>query len=164
MEKLTDQTPHIKWVNDIFLNGKKICGILTEGIINMETQTIESIILGIGINVTISKENIPKNLQEIIGGIFDSQTSEQNITRNQLAAEIMNEFYPLYQEMESKEYLDQYRERCFVLGKEVSFKKNNEELEGKAIAIDDEGGLVIEMEHNEKQTLSYGEISIKIKQ
>lgn len=163
IEKLTNKAPQIKWVNDLFLNEKKICGILTEGIINMETQTMESIVLGIGINITVSKENTPKNLQEIIGGIFDLQSNEQNITRNQLAAEIMNEFYTLYQEMESKEYLDQYRERCFVLGKEVSFKKNNEELEGKAIAIDDEGGLVVEMKNNEKLTLSYGEISIKIK-
>lgn len=163
IEKLTNKTPQIKWVNDLFLNEKKICGILTEGIINMETQTTESIVLGIGVNITVSKENVPKNLQDIIGGIFDSQKNEQNITRNQLAAEIMNQFYPLYQEMESKEYLNQYRERCFVLGKEVSFKKNNEELEGKAVAIDDEGGLVVERKNNERLTLSYGEISIKVK-
>lgn len=163
IEKLTSKKPQIKWVNDLFVDGKKICGILTEGIINMETQTIGSIILGIGINMTVSKKSIPNNLQKIIGGLFDSQIDDQKVTRNQVAAEIMNEFYPLYHEMESKEYLDQYRERCFVLGQNIFFKRNNEELEGKAISIDDEGGLVVEIEDGESFTLSYGEISIKIK-
>ena len=163
IEKLTNKNPKIKWVNDLFLHEKKICGILTEGIINMETQTIGSIILGIGINITVDEENIPSNLQNIIGGLFQSQVEKQKVTRNQLAAQIMNEFYPLYAKMETKEYLDEYRARCFVLGQEVTFIHNKEALAGTAIAIDDTGGLVIQMKDSSTRTLSYGEISIKIK-
>lgn len=162
IEKLTNKNPQIKWVNDLFLEGKKVCGILTEGIINMETQTIGSIILGIGINMTVSKSKIPTDLYHTIGGLFDS-VDEPTITRNQLAAQIINEFYPLYAEMETKEYLEEYRERCFVLEQEITFRRNNEDLEGKAVAIDDEGGLVVERKEGNSLTLSYGEISIKMK-
>ncbi len=161
IEELTDEKPQIKWVNDIFLNGKKICGILTEGIINLETQSIQSIILGIGLNVNLDESGIPEELKPIIGSLFEKK--EQSASRNEIAAKIIQHFYRLYETMSSKLFLDEYRKRCFVLGKDVTFVLQKKHYEGRAIAIDDKGGLVVKLPDHSEKTLSYGEISIKMK-
>ena len=161
IEELTNQKPQIKWVNDIFLNGKKICGILTEGIINLETQSIQSIILGIGLNITINEDDLPIELKRIIGSLFEK--NEQTYSRNEIAASIINHFYRLYSTMATREFMDDYRERCFVLGEDVIFVLQRKRYEGRAIAIDDHGGLVVKLTDNSEKTLSYGEISIKMK-
>ncbi|MGP6139431.1 biotin--[acetyl-CoA-carboxylase] ligase [Jeotgalibaca sp. A127] len=156
IEELTDLKPQIKWVNDIFIDGKKICGILTEGILSLETQTIQSIILGIGLNV-LEDENLPAELQQIVGSLFKK---ESPVSRNHLAASIINQFFRIYETMGTREYLDEYRERCFVLGRNVSFVKNNETYSGLATGIDDTGALEIQLTDNTTTKISYGEISI----
>ncbi|MGP6147149.1 biotin--[acetyl-CoA-carboxylase] ligase [Jeotgalibaca sp. A122] len=156
IEELTDLKPRIKWVNDIFIDGKKICGILTEGTLSLETQTIQSIILGIGLNV-LEDENLPAELQQIVGSLFKK---ESPVSRNHLAASIINHFFRIYETMGTREYLDEYRERCFVLGRNVSFVKNNETYSGLAIGIDDTGALEIQLTDNTITKISYGEISI----
>lgn len=165
IETLTDKKPQIKWVNDIFLDGQKICGILTEGVIDLETQSIQSIVLGIGLNLSLQEKEIPVEWKKIVGALFtESQKQKAGLTRNLFAAEIIKEFYQLKSEMQNKEYLDEYRERCFVLKRKVSFTRNNEYIEGKAIAIDDTGGLVVRLEDGSETTISYGEISVKVQE
>lgn len=156
IEELTDLKPQIKWVNDIFIGGKKVCGILTEGILSMETQTIQSIILGIGLNVLEDKD-LPAELQSIVGSLFKDKSP---MSRNDLAASIINHFFNIYETMETREYLDYYRERCFVLGRTVSFVKNRETYTGLATGIDDTGALEIQLTDNTITKISYGEISI----
>lgn len=158
IEQLTERNPQIKWVNDLYIDGKKICGILTEGIINLETQTIDSIVLGIGLNVQLEPVSMPEELKEKMGALFVAE--EPTITRNQLAISIVNEFYLLYSQMDKNEYLEEYRSRCFVLGKQINFTRNKEYLEGMATAIDDKGALVVRLQDGTETTLSYGEISI----
>lgn len=157
IEDLTNLTPQIKWVNDIYLDDKKICGILTEGIISMETQTIQSIILGIGINVTMDPE-LPTELKDIVGALFET---ESPVSRNELAASIINHFFIIYETMDTRDYLEEYRKRCFVLGKRISFNRNKETLFGTATGIDNTGALEIQCEDGTETKISYGEISIK---
>ena len=161
IETLTGKEPQIKWVNDIFLDGRKVCGILTEGIMDMESRTIGTIILGIGLNFRAPETDFPDEIQSIAGTLFDSKNAM--VTRNQMAAEILNRFYVLYPDLASRSYLDEYRKRCFVLGEQVTFPQGSETIEAKAIAIDDDGGLVVALPNGETKTLTYGEISIKIK-
>lgn len=161
IETLTGKEPQIKWVNDIFLDGRKVCGILTEGIMDMESRTIGTIILGIGLNFRAPETDFPDEIQSIAGTLFDSKNAA--VTRNQMAAEILNRFYVLYPDLASRSYLDEYRKRCFVLGEQVTFPQGSETIEAKAIAIDDDGGLVVALSDGETKTLTYGEISIKIK-
>ena len=161
IETLTGKNPQIKWVNDIFLDGRKVCGILTEGIMDMESRTIGTIILGIGLNFRAPETDFPDEIQSIAGTLFDSKNAL--VTRNQMAAEILNRFYVLYPDLASRSYLDEYRKRCFVLGEQVTFPQGSETIEAKAIAIDDDGGLVVALPSGETKTLTYGEISIKIK-
>lgn len=160
IETLTHNQPAIKWVNDIFLDGHKICGILTEGVINFETGTIDSIIVGIGINVKESN-TVPKEFRSIIGSLYSNEETA-SITRNQLAAEIINQLDYIYQNLDSIDYLEEYRKRCFVLGQPVSFTDKQQDMHGIARSIDDEGGLVVELADGEMKTLRYGEISIRL--
>lgn len=156
IEELTSLKPAIKWVNDIFIADKKVCGILTEGILDLETQTIQSIILGIGINV-IEDDQLPEELHSIVGALFKN---ESPISRNTLAAAVINHFYDVYETMGTRAFLEDYRSRCFVLGKPVTFTKNNQVYKGLATGIDDTGALEIRLDDQTSTKISYGEISI----
>ena len=160
IETLTGKKPQIKWVNDIFLDGRKVCGILTEGIMDMESRTIGTIILGIGLNFREPETDFPDEIQSIAGTLFDKKNAA--VTRNQMVAEILNRFYLLYPDLVKRSYLDEYRKRCFVLGEQVTFPQGNETIEAKAIAIDNDGGLVVALPNGETKSLTVGEISIKI--
>ena len=161
IETLTGKKPQIKWVNDIFLDGRKVCGILTEGIMDMESRTIGTIILGIGLNFREPETDFPDEIQSIAGTLFDKKNAA--VTRNQMVAEILNRFYLLYPDLVKRSYLDEYRKRCFVLGEQVTFPQGNETIEAKAIAIDNDGGLVVALPNGETKTLTFGEISLNIK-
>ena len=126
----------IKWVNDLYLNQKKIAGILTEAITYVETGL-----------------DFPKDLQGKAGSLF-SQSSP--ITRNELIAEIWRCFY----ETDADELLYLYKKRSIVLGKEISFKKDQEIISGKACDISDQGQLQIQLATGEKIWLNSGEVSL----
>lgn len=159
IEKVTNKKPQIKWVNDLYLDGYKISGILTEAVTNFENGTIETIILGIGLNFRMPLEGFPAELQSIAGSLLSSENPE--LTRNELIAEIINQFHHIYQEIETREYLEAYKERCFVFGKKINFKQGKQEFEAVPIDIDQQGGLIVKMKDGEHRTLSYGEITIK---
>ena len=141
----------IKWVNDIYLNQKKIAGILTEAITSVETGLVTDVIIGVGINFSIAE--FPNNLQTKAGSLFSQHTP---ITRNELIAEIWKCFY----ETEADELLYLYKKRSIVLGKEISFKKDQEIITGKAYDISDQGQLQIELANGEKIWLNSGEVSL----
>ncbi|MFS9151937.1 bifunctional biotin--[acetyl-CoA-carboxylase] ligase/biotin operon repressor BirA [Streptococcus infantis] len=141
----------IKWVNDIYLNQKKIAGILTEAITSVETGLVTDVIIGVGINFSIT--DFPKNLQTKAGSLFQQKAP---ITRNELIAEIWKCFY----ETEVDELLYLYKKRSIVLGKEISFKQDSEIISGRACEISDHGQLQIELPTGEKIWLHSGEVSL----
>jgi len=87
IEAVTDKSPKVKWVNDIFLDGRKVCGILTESVIGAQSHIQQGIILGIGINFTTPLHEFPDQLQQTAGALFEAQSPP--ITRNQLISEII---------------------------------------------------------------------------
>lgn len=159
IEKLTKKRPEIKWVNDIFLGDKKICGILTEATGNFESGRVENVVVGIGINFKTEEKDFPEDIKSIAGSIFDVE--KPIITRNQLIAEILNELLDLCENLEDKSIMTEYKILSLVLGKEVSFLKNNRMSRGTAIDITDDGTLVIKYENGEIDYLNSGEVSIK---
>lgn len=159
IENLTNKRPKIKWVNDIFLDGKKICGILTEATGNFESGRVENVVVGIGINFKTKEADFPDDIKDVAGSIFKGE--EPNITRNQLVAEILNELLYMCDNLEDKSIMEEYKVLSFVLGKEVSFLKNNRLNKAKAIDISNEGALVVQYKNGELDCLNSGEISIK---
>ena len=161
IEKLTDAEPEIKWVNDVYLNNKKICGILTEAVSDFESGTIQYLVVGIGINC--STKNFPKELAEQGGSLTDS---DEAFFRNALVAEVINQFIPLTHHLEKRKFLDSYRKHSMVIGKEIMVYKggidNGEGRAARAKDIDDNGGLMVEYDDGTKETLATGEISIRL--
>lgn len=141
----------IKWVNDIFFSGRKISGILTEAMSDFESGMVESVVVGIGVN--ISTENFPEELSGIAGsvGVF--------VERSRLCADIACRLLDYAENPSSPELLEKYRSRSVVLGHEITFWQNNAERTGKVLEIDDSGRLVIETSSG-IETLRSGEISI----
>lgn len=151
IETLTDVKPKIKWVNDVYIGDKKICGILTEAVTNFEEGIVDSVIIGIGIN--ISTKNFPAEA-EFAGSL------DEKISRSALIAEISNELLKIT-ERDYKSFIDYYRSHSMIIGENINFIKNGKVTPAKATAIDETGGLIVELENGEITTLRSGEISIR---
>ena len=153
VERLSGRTPLIKWVNDVYLDGKKICGILSEATTDFESGIVDSIVTGIGIN--ISTVDFPDGLGSKAGSIGSG-----NVTRARLAATVCSELiYCLGRSRE--ENIADYKSRSLVLGKELNFVQNGVEYTAKAVDIDDKGQLVVLTEDGE-MILNSGEVSVKL--
>lgn len=160
IDKFSTATSKIKWVNDIFMGDKKVCGILTEAVANFESGMMDSVVVGIGINVKTKDEDFPLELQSTAGSIFNSDYS---FIRNQLAAEIISNILTMSKNLEDRSFMQIYKQRSMILGEHILYKKDNNWHEGYALDIDDYGGLVIYTGEGQRITLNSGEVSIKKK-
>lgn len=160
IEDVTGKNPGIKWVNDVFLDNKKVCGILTEGALSMENGYLEYIVLGVGFNAYLPEgEGFPEELKQIAGAIYDSQVSEG---KNLLAAKFLNHFQELYNEADEKRYYEEYKKCCFVIGKAINVITPKETKKATAIDLDSECHLIVKYENGEVEALSSGEISVRV--
>ena len=155
IEDLTGLRPKIKWVNDIYLDDKKICGILTEAVTNFENGEIESVVTGIGVN--ISTKNFDA---QNAGSILDNANNTQikPFGRDELAAKIADYLIDFADDLENPNLINAYRQRSFLLGQKIKFTRNDIEYHAKAIAIDDSGGLVVVDENSKEEILRSGEV------
>ncbi|MGT2906430.1 bifunctional biotin--[acetyl-CoA-carboxylase] ligase/biotin operon repressor BirA [Streptococcus dentiloxodontae] len=152
IQRLTGIDTQIKWVNDIYLDQKKVAGILTEAISSVETGLITDIIIGIGINFAITE--FPKELTGKVTSLFPEGQSA--ITRDQLIIEI----WRLFQDIPQADLIKVYKEKSLVLDRQVSFMDNQKQISGKATAISDRGELEITFPDGSKRWLSSGEVSL----
>lgn len=159
IKQVTDKEVQIKWVNDLYFEDKKVCGILTEAITDVETGMINSIILGIGINYNVDRSKVPMDLQEVAGTLYHG--SSVNTTRNQLIAEILNQVFELCMNTNDRRFIHEYKEHSMILGSNIWILQGNQKEKAKAIDIDDNGGLVVELMDASRKTLSSGEVSIR---
>ncbi|MBQ9737132.1 MAG: biotin--[Clostridia bacterium] len=147
--------PSIKWVNDIFLEGKKVCGILAEGIWTPNTNLQKDIIVGIGLNVFTKSEVFPGKLNKIAGSIFP-----QGITRNEIIAKILMQFRSLYQSASVSSLIDEYKSYSLILGKHIVFSVGDKSFKGIAKDINNDGNLVVLLDSGKEMTLNSGEVSL----
>lgn len=152
IESLTGKKPLIKWVNDIFLDGKKICGILSESTLDLEGGTINNVVVGIGIN--ISTENFPEDISDKAGNLGCA------VSRAELAARVIDRMEDFLNRPRG-EIISFYKSRSFVLGKTVSCERNGRVIAGKAADINESGALVLETDEGEIDLVA-GEISLNI--
>ena len=155
IEAVTGNRCLIKWVNDIYLDGRKICGILTEAVTDFESGNIQHLIVGIGINC--KETALPDELQGVagfIGGEF---------SRNELAAKVAELFLPMAENIDDLSFIDRYRERSMVTGKEITVTHigSAEKRRATALGIAGNGGLIVRWENGVEETLTSGEISIR---
>ncbi|WP_455087616.1 biotin--[acetyl-CoA-carboxylase] ligase [Parvimonas micra] len=144
----------LKWVNDIILNDLKVGGILCESQINLNTNIIDNMIVGIGINV--KEFEFPPSLKNIATSIENNTNFK--ISRNKLISEIIN-FFDLYF-IEKTNYIDLYKENSYVLGRDIKVIQNDRQFFAKAIDIDNNGSLIVQEQEKIIKLIS-SDISIR---
>ncbi len=156
LERLAGRSAQIKWVNDVFWDGKKVCGILTEGVVGADGR-LESAVLGIGVNLAPPPGGFPEALQDIAGAVYPEKAPED--ARARLAALILEGFYG-YRNLEARAFLAGYRARSLVVGRRVAVTLGEERFTALARSIDDDCRLIVD---TEKGTLMLcaGEVSIR---
>lgn len=139
----------IKWVNDIFLGGKKVAGILTEA--SFSKNKLDFAVLGLGINFYPPIDGFPKDIELSAGYLFSKPAENR---KNKFVAAFLNNFTDF-----SSEILSEYKRHCFILGKTVFV--GDRKIPAKALDISERAELLVEYENGEKAFLNSGEISIK---
>lgn len=148
----------IKWVNDIFCNGKKICGILTEAVLSGELQELSTVIVGIGINTG----EVPSEL----GGIATSIQEAAGIRgiRNRLIAEVLNQFEAVYLDCmergKKRDIISYYESRLFIVGERVLVAGINHSYTATVTGIDETGALIVKDGCGEIRHITTGEIEL----
>lgn len=163
IKKATGLETKIKWVNDIFYKDKKVCGILTEAGTDFESGMLSYLIIGIGINVFAPARDFPPEISSLAGSLFNQKPDA--LTRNQLAAEIINEVIKICDNLSDRSFVEEYRKRSMVIGHMIEvIRRDQKNQEALVLDIDENGGLIVEFENKEKETLHSGEISIRKKE
>ncbi len=154
----------VKWVNDIFYNNKKLGGILTETVLLSKQQSVDKLVIGIGLNT----EKVDDEISQIatsLADIIENNTKQINHLRSNLISEILNNFEEIYlsctQVNQSTSILNEYKSKLFFLNKEVTVI-GQEVFTAKAVDLNEKGELIVENSKGELVVLNSGEISIKI--
>lgn len=158
VEKLTGSAPQIKWVNDVYLNGKKICGILTEASLGLEMKSLDYAVIGIGVNVRSVRGKFDSELIKTASSIEDE--TGLIIDRNALCAAILDrlEFYT--DSLRERSFLEGYRRRELLTGNDITAMVGNQPITGKALGIDDNGNLIVELPNGSVKHLGSGEANL----
>lgn len=157
IEKVSGIVVDIKWVNDLLLNEKKICGILTELSVIGEGMNPEFAVVGIGVNVNNRQSDFGSELKTKATSLF-AETGRE-FSRIELLAEIIKNLRVLF-DGDKAEDMEYYRNHCYNLGKKAVFEFNDDVVTGLVVGIDDDNGLVVQL-GDEVITLTSGVVSIK---
>ena len=159
VDKLTGtEKVGIKWVNDIYIDGRKIAGVLSE---RVKSGGEEVIIVGIGVNFRFDKGAAPKEIRGKCASLRD--VSRHHLSRAKLCALILNEIEDMYKSgVSDEEFIELYRVRSIVLGREISVIKDGGEMRAAALDIAKDGALVVRYESGITEKLTAGEISVVV--
>lgn len=149
-----NSSPSIKWVNDVFLNGKKVCGILAEGFVSPQDNA-HYIIVGTGINVSTATSDFPVDISDIAGSVFP-----ENASRNTIIAKIINEFENIFSCDNIAELIAEYKSYSMLINKEINFSLNSQSLAGTVTDINLDGNLVVALPDSKTIILKSGEVSL----
>lgn len=158
VELFTSRTPQIKWVNDVFIENKKICGILTEASTDFESRNVEYAVLGVGVNLFPSPD-LPQELIEIVGAVFGED--ETAVSRNEFAAALISNLLHLCSQPEPTEFMAEYRGRSMIIGEKINVIGAGGTSPATALGINDCGGLIVRFDSGEEAVLDSGEVSIR---
>lgn len=149
----------IKWVNDIYVHGKKVCGILTEGAFDAETGSLDFAVVGIGINVSVPPGGFPPELEERAGAVFERAPGDAS---PRLAAGVIDRFMQYYKDLAKKPFLPDYKKRMFLTGKKVTVVAGSRSYAAVAGEVDDDLALCVTDENGQTHRLQSGEVTIAL--
>lgn len=161
VEQVISRRPGIKWTNDIILQGKKLCGILTEMGLEAESGQLQYVVIGIGLNVSQSEQEFGEELSPI--AISLEQALGRKVRRAELAAAVLRELSRMMEDFptQKQRYLERYRADCLTLGHEVRLIQKGETRLAYAHSIDDDFALVVQWEDGSRETITAGDVSVR---
>lgn len=162
INEIAEKDNKIKWVNDIYINDKKVCGILTQAAFDMERNKLSFAVLGIGINIFFPVGSIPEEIKDIAGSVFDNNDIPTDAT-SKIVARTIDIFMSEYDKITRKDFLDYYKKHSYLDGKEIKVIKPTSTENATALGINDDFSLNVKYENGDIQKLFSGEVSTKIK-
>lgn len=159
LKTVTDRDVKIKWVNDVYIDGKKVCGILTEGAVNPQKDALNYAVIGIGINLKIPENAFPKDLADIVTSVFENEYTVSQ--KENLINGIVCRIYKMLMS-EDVGYIDIYRKYSYLDGKKINIINGISAESATAVCIDENCNLLVKKDTNgELVTLFSGDVSIK---
>lgn len=157
-EQVSGRRADIKWVNDVYMDGKKICGILTEASFSLENGGLDYAVCGIGINVYEPQGGFPEEIRGVAAAVLDKPVED---ARNRMAALVISGFMRYYRELSENSFLKGYRERLIWRGEKINIILSNEVAPAVLVDVDEQCRLLVKTEGGEVKVISSGEISIR---
>lgn len=159
LEKNNSPRILIKWVNDLYVNERKVGGILTECSSNIRELKPEFVVVGIGINLLYPQGGFPNDIEQKAGVVYEKTISskEAKALKDKVAMDIIETFMEYYARFPDKGYIDDYKERLFIVGRRVQI------VDGPKVivrGIDDDFGLIVELPDGSVKTMDAGEVSL----
>ncbi len=161
IEKNSDIKTKIKWVNDIYSGDKKICGILTEAAFDMEGGGLNYAVLGIGINIYFPENSLPDEIKNIAGAVFKNEDYDREAV-SRIVADTINIFMREYVVITEKRFLQAYRQKSYLDGKEITVIKSDGNKDAVAMGITDDFSLIVKYKDGSEELLSSGEVSTRV--
>ncbi|MBF0528482.1 MAG: biotin--[acetyl-CoA-carboxylase] ligase [Deltaproteobacteria bacterium] len=160
IRQVTGYFPEIKWPNDLLINGKKMAGLLAE--LDSGTRPPRFVVLGIGLNVNLTAEDIPLELRDTAGSLLIA--TGKTWERIDLLAAILEKleyYYLLLKENSREEIMSRYRQACITIGADVRVAQGPKVIEGRAVSVDHDGRLVIERtDSGQMELVEAGEVGL----
>ena len=158
LEQYSGLRPAIKWPNDILLGNRKVAGLLNE--INSESDRIHFIILGIGVNLNMDERQLPEDVRPVATSL--KQEMGQGVSRKLFLQELLvalEKWYGLLMKDGGVPVLEAWREWARISGREIKVTSFGKILSGRAVDIDSDGTLLLEMENGELTRIVAGDVA-----
>ena len=162
INEISGKQPLIKWVNDIYLNDRKVCGILTQAAFDSENNKLAYAVLGIGINISFDGKCIPEEIRNIAGSVFKNEKIPVEAA-SRIIGRTVDIFMSEYDRLTEKSFLDYYRKHSYLDGKEITVIKPDGEYNAVAVGINDDLSLEVRTENGETNRIFTGEVSTRVK-
>lgn len=159
VEAVANRRADIKWVNDIYCDNKKVCGILTEGRPDAQTDRLQYAVVGVGINVLPPENGFPEEIRDRAGAVL---TAPIEHARERLAAAFLNEFWALYKAMPTGSFHEEYRERCLRLTRSVTVPQGEQTVAAEIVDITERFELRVRLADGTMRDLNAGDVSVNL--
>lgn len=158
VESISERQADVKWVNDVYCDKKKVCGILVEGHPNAQTDRFSYAVVGVGFNVFPPDGGFPEEIRDRAGAILDKPS---DFARERLVAAFLNEFQTLYNALPTVAFYEEYACRCLRLGRSVSVPTETGERLAEVLDVTERFELRVRFEDGMVRDLNAGDVSVR---
>lgn len=159
LERSCGVKAEIKWPNDLLIGGKKLCGILTEGVAGDDGKM--AAVIGVGINLNTTAEHFPEDLRDIVCSVLDVTGRETDVqSLAEAVTDALEDIYKRWCAGDSR-VRDEYRKLCTTLGRDVNVLRNGEACPARALDIGEDFSLLVERHDGSRERIRFGEVSIR---